>query len=268
MTSHPLLRALQSRTPALGAWLTLPGAAHARLLAQSSAHLSWLVVDCEHGLVPLQAGAADAVAAIAGAGVSPLVRVPATGASGAGGVGWQIKYALDVGARGVVVPMVNTADQASLVAREARFPPAGVRGFGSPFTHGIWGTSAGAYLAGANGSVLVLVQIETREAVGNLEAIAAVEGVDVLFIGPFDLSLSLGFPTPSPDPHPEVEKVIQHILEVGHAANKKVAIFCTSGAQAVNRAKQGFDMVNVTADTNVLTQGMASELAIAAGQTQ
>ncbi|TFY51261.1 hypothetical protein EVG20_g11081, partial [Dentipellis fragilis] len=165
---------------------------------------------------------------------------------------------------------VNTAAQAALVASEARFPPAGVRGFGSPFTHGVWGTgmSAAEYLAGANGSVLVLVQIETREAVGNLEAIAAVEGVDVLFIGPFDLSLSLGFPTPSPDPHPEVEKVIQHILQVGHAAKKKVAIFCTSGAQAAIRAKQGFDMVNVTADTNVLTQGMASELAIAAGQAQ
>ncbi|KAA1473598.1 Phosphoenolpyruvate/pyruvate domain-containing protein [Dentipellis sp. KUC8613] len=266
MTSHPLLRAFQSSTPAFGAWLALPGAHHARLIAQASPHLAWIVIDCEHGLTALQPGAAESVAAIAGAGVSPLVRIPATGPSGPGGVAWQVKYALDAGARGVLVPMINNAAQAALVASEARFPPRGVRGFGSPFTHGIWGTSAGEYLAGANDSVLVIVQIESREAVENVEAIAAVEGVDALFIGPFDLSISLGYPTPAPEPHPEVEKVMQRILEVGHAAGKKVGTLCVTGPQAAERAKQGFDMVNVTVDTSLLTSGIATELAAAAGQ--
>jgi 4-hydroxy-2-oxoheptanedioate aldolase len=107
MTTHALLRALRSKQPAFGAWLTVPGLFHARSLAKSSPHLSWVVVDCEHGLVPLVPGAAECVSAIESAGVSSVVRIPATGVSGS--TSWQIKNALDAGARGVLVPMVGTS---------------------------------------------------------------------------------------------------------------------------------------------------------------
>jgi 4-hydroxy-2-oxoheptanedioate aldolase len=103
--THPLLQVLRSRKPAFGAWLTVPGLFHARSLAKSSPHLSWIVVDCEHGLVPLVPGAAESVAAVEGAGVSSIVRIPATGVTGS--TSWQIKNALDAGARGVLVPMVR-----------------------------------------------------------------------------------------------------------------------------------------------------------------
>lgn len=107
MATHALLKALKAKRPAFGAWITLPGIFNARTVAQSSPHLSWICVDCEHGLTPLQPGAAESIQAIAGSGPNPpstLVRIPATGIST--GTGWQIKYALDSGARGVVVPMV------------------------------------------------------------------------------------------------------------------------------------------------------------------
>jgi 4-hydroxy-2-oxoheptanedioate aldolase len=99
--------------PTFGAWLTLPGPFHARTVAQSSPLLSWIVIDCEHGLIGLMPGAAEIIVAIntgreGGLGVSAIVRIPATGEEGGGGgIGWQIKYALDAGARGILVPMVR-----------------------------------------------------------------------------------------------------------------------------------------------------------------
>lgn len=108
--AHPLLRAFLTSKPAFGAWLTLPGALNARVAASASPHLSWVVIDCEHGMTGLHPGASESVSAIAGLGPdapSTIVRIPATGACAEGSAAWQIKYALDQGARGVLVPMVR-----------------------------------------------------------------------------------------------------------------------------------------------------------------
>lgn len=110
MASHSLLQVLKANKPAFGAWLTLPGVFHAKTVAQASPHLSWIAIDCEHGLVPLVPGAAESIAAIQGAhprgeGPSPLVRISATGISSSSS--WQIKNALDAGARGIIAPMVS-----------------------------------------------------------------------------------------------------------------------------------------------------------------
>jgi len=107
MATHSLLRAFRSNKPAFGAWVMLPGTFNARTVAQSSPNLSWVMIDCEHGLTSLQPNAAESIQAIHGIGAgapSPIVRIPATGFST--GTGWQIKYALDAGARGILVPMV------------------------------------------------------------------------------------------------------------------------------------------------------------------
>ncbi|KAH8075991.1 Phosphoenolpyruvate/pyruvate domain-containing protein [Cristinia sonorae] len=269
MASHPLLRAFQASKPAFGAWITLPGVWAIRTVAAASPHLSWLVIDCEHGLTPLQPGVAESVAAVAALGPnapSPLVRIPATGACADGSGNWQIKYALDAGARGIVVPMVSTAAQAKSIVAAARFPPQGIRGFGSPFTQVSWGLSASDYLKQANDSVLVLGQIETPEGFQNLKDILAVDGLDGVLIGPYDLSLSHGHPAPNPDPVPPIEEKIQVILQEAHKAGKKCAIYCSSGEQAAKRAEQGFDMINVTTDSGSLTEGIARNLAKAAGQ--
>ncbi|EKM76855.1 hypothetical protein AGABI1DRAFT_44190 [Agaricus bisporus var. burnettii JB137-S8] len=219
MTTHALLQALRANKPAFGAWLTSPGLFHARTLAKSSPYLSWIAIDCEHGIIPLVPGAAESTVAIESAGVSPLIRIPATGATGS--TSWQIKNALDAGARGVIVPMVNNADKAREIVGDCKFPPKGRRGFGSPFAHTTWGMNVPQYLESANENILVMVQIETKEAVENVREIAQVDGIDVLFIGPYDLSISLGYPPPSPDPHPAIEQVIQKILKEAHDAGKK-----------------------------------------------
>ncbi len=108
--THPLLHAFRASKPAFGAWLTLPGAFNARAAASASPHLSWVVIDCEHGMTSLHTGAGEVIAAIAGLGPdapSALVRIPATGPCADGSAAWQIKYVLDQGARGIVVPMVR-----------------------------------------------------------------------------------------------------------------------------------------------------------------
>ncbi|KAE9390119.1 Phosphoenolpyruvate/pyruvate domain-containing protein [Gymnopus androsaceus JB14] len=272
MAAHTLLNVFKANKPAFGVWLTNGGFVHARsvarsLVSQSSRpNMSWIMLDCEHGLLPLNpAGATEVIAAIHGVkdGPSALVRIPATGhgtGSGSEGVNWQIKYALDAGARGVLVPMVSTPSQAHQVAQSSRFPPLGRRGFGSPYTQENWNIPTGSeYLSVANDNVVVLVQIETREGVENVKAIAEVDGIDGLFIGPYDLSICLGYPPPSPDPHPEIEKVIQDILRAAHDAGKKCAMYCISGAQAARRAAEGFDMINVTSDVGAMQSGITAE---------
>lgn len=115
MATHSLLSTFKASKPAFGAWLTTPGIFHARTVAQASPHLTWVVVDCEHGLVPLVPGAAESIIAIHGAvpsgAPSAIVRIPATGVSQS--TSWQIKYALDAGARGVLVPMVRHVNSMS-----------------------------------------------------------------------------------------------------------------------------------------------------------
>ena len=119
-----------------------------------------------------------ALTALPGGGPSAVVRIPATASDG-DAVGWQIKQALDSGARGVLVPMCPNAEAARRVARAARFPPVGVRGLGSPVAHTLWGPDATMreYLDRANESVVVMAQIETVEGMQNVEEIAAVEGI-------------------------------------------------------------------------------------------
>ncbi|OBZ77908.1 2-keto-3-deoxy-L-rhamnonate aldolase [Grifola frondosa] len=302
MASHPLLKAFRASKPAFGAWITLPGTFNARTAALASPHLSWLVIDCEHGMTSLQPGAAESIQAIAGLGSdapSTIVRIPATGACADGSAGWQVKYVLDAGARGVLVPMVSTRAQATAVVAAARFPPAGIRGFGSPFTQTAWGISTAEYLTAANDGILVLVQIETRDGVQNLDQILEVEGLDGVFIGPYDLSLSLGYPAPSPDPHPEAERTIQDILKRAHAKGKKwyvtstrhrastpartgsimarramprnnrvlSRIVQTQSTQSASRAKEGFDMINVSSDSGAMAEALAQHLATAVGET-
>ncbi|KAK7034602.1 hypothetical protein VNI00_012233 [Paramarasmius palmivorus] len=257
MAANPLLDAFKANRTAFGTFITSGNFFFARAVAQASPHIEWICIDCEHGLTSLNPGVSELVAAIHGEGIPTFVRIPATGVST--GTGWQIKYALDAGAKGVVVPMVSTAEKAREVVLDSRFPPVGRRGFGSSYAHGNWKMSAQDYLNVANEHVIVAVQIETKAALDNLEEIAAVDGVDVLLLGPSDLSMALGYPIPSPDPHPEVEKAIQRVLRVSHEKGKKCWMYVSNGEKAAQRAKEGFDMVSVTNDIGILTLGISTQ---------
>jgi len=187
----------------------------------------------------------ESVAAIAACGVSPLVRIAANEP-------WMVKRALDAGAHGIMVPLLQTAAEAKRLVSAAKFPPKGMRGFGSPFAQtafpGI--NTAAEYLSQANDTLLTIVQIETREALANIDEIAAVDGVDVLFVGPFDLGNNIGRPYVDAKPHEELATAITKVREAAAKAGKYSGIYCTSGAQARDYADTGFQMVGHTSNSH------------------
>lgn len=255
----------------------LPGSNLARTLAGSG--MDWILVDTEHGNIdgtsppPLlytfppsptppapDSQMHDAVGAIAALHTSPIVRIPASEP-------WMIKRALDAGAHGIMVPLVSTAAQCRAVVSAAKFPPLGTRGFGSPFAQRAFaGIESGVeYLQQANGALVTVVQIETREALGNIDEIAGVEGVDVLFVGPFDLGNNIGRPVVGPAMHEELAAAIDGVHEAAVRHGKRSGIYCTSGRQAREYADKGFHMISVTGDVLALTNYVAQELDVAKG---
>ncbi|KAM0276417.1 hypothetical protein ACHAQH_006769 [Verticillium albo-atrum] len=240
----------------LGVWQMIPGANVSRALAKSPG-VDWVMVDCEHGNID-DGAMHDAVPAIAAAGVSPIVRIPDIQAS-------LVKRALDCGAHGVLVPLLRTAQEAKDLVQAAKFPPWGRRGFGSPFAMERFSPapSMTEYLQQANGSLLTMVQIETQEALDVVDDIAAVEGIDVLFVGPFDLGNNIGHPVIDGVMKPELKQAISRILEATHKAGKKAGIFCTSGEQGKQFADEGFDMINVATDFTILQHAVADAVSIA-----
>ena len=181
----------------------------------------------------------ESVAAIASCGASPIVRIPAN-------EGWMVKRALDSGAHGIVVPLLYNAADARALVQSAKFPPVGQRGYGSPFTMGsfaVQGDLSGLdYLQNANEALLTIVQIETKRAFENVDEIAKVDGIDALFIGPWDLGNNLGYPVTG-EFATELKAAIAKILQMAKANGKKAGIYTTSGEMAKLYADQGFDMV-------------------------
>ncbi|KAL4894066.1 Pyruvate/Phosphoenolpyruvate kinase-like domain-containing protein [Aspergillus ambiguus] len=254
--ANRLLSAL--RTPrglSFGAWQMLPGANHARFMARTG--YDWICVDTEHGNIA-DGQMHEAVAAIAATGVSPIVRIAANES-------WMVKRALDAGAHGIIVPLLYTADDAHRLVQAAKFPPVGRRGFGSPFAMGSTGNvSSSEYLQQANEALLTIAQIETHEALENVEDIARVPGIDVLFIGPYDLGNNIGRPVTGAV-HKDLTAAIAHIRRAAIGKGKRVGIYCTGGAAARQYADQGFHMVSVVSDVVALPAFLAGALETARG---
>ena len=173
----------------LGSWITMSDPAVAEVLAVAG--FDWLVVDLEHSMLGLET-AGELIRVIDLCGSIPLVRVTSNDPQ-------QIKRVMDSGARGVVVPMVLSADDAARAVAATRYPPDGTRGVGLGRAQG-YGTGFREYLEWQVDGPVVIVQIEHVEAVENLEGILGVPGVDGLLIGPYDLSSSLGVPGRFDDP--------------------------------------------------------------------
>jgi 4-hydroxy-2-oxoheptanedioate aldolase len=149
----------------------------------------------------------------------------------------------------------------------AKFPPQGVRGFGSPFPMERFhpSLSSGDYLQQANDAILTIVQIETKEALDNVDEIAAVPGIDVLFVGPFDLGNNIGHPIIDGKMHDDLHAAISKVLIAANAAGKKAGIFCTSGEQSKRYADEGFHMISVATDMHILPAGVIDALNKAKG---
>ncbi|KAF5504949.1 2-keto-3-deoxy-L-rhamnonate aldolase [Colletotrichum siamense] len=249
-----LERAKRGEGPSVGQWLEFPGYSLARTVAPLGE--DWILIDTEHGNIDdrdmyLQVGA------ISTSGVSPIVRIPAS-------EHWMMKRALDCGAHAIMVPMCETKEQAEAVVRACKYRsarwPQGLRGAGAMFAHSAFNQTGRDYLLSANDNVMVCVQIESQKAVDNVEEIAAVDGVDMLFIGPNDLAASMGHVAFDHASIPEVQEAIARVLKAGLDAGKYVGHFALSADVAAAKYKQGFHFVNCGADIVAIATWMSIEM--------
>lgn len=178
--------------------------------------------------------------------IVPLVRVSWNDAA-------EIKRVLDLGARGIVVPMVETAVEAEQAVDAMRFPPAGQRGVSGSRAAG-WGAELDAYLEVANEELVTIVQIESQTAVENVSEIVAVDGVDGVFIGPVDLSTSLG--VYGEWESPRFIEAIQRIITQAHAAGVSVGTLVGAPDQIPDRLEWGVDFIAVGTDKSTLGNGI------------
>ena len=237
------LRALwAAQRKAVNGWLAIPDSFAAEVMALQG----WdtLTIDLQHGLADV-ASLVPMLQAIQATLAMPMVRVP-----------WLepgvIMRALDAGAQALICPMVNTPDDAQRLVQYARYAPRGGRSFG-PVRAGL--VHGADYAETANDNLVVFAMIETAQALDNLDAICSVEGIDAVYIGPSDLSLSLGCKPVFDDVEPVVAQAIEHILARAHAHGLKAGVH--NGRTDVARARlaKGFDLVTVSSDARILIAG-------------
>jgi 4-hydroxy-2-oxoheptanedioate aldolase len=239
-----------SRELLIGAWCNLGSALTVEM--SGKAGLDWLLLDLEHGpgdfgimVSQLQAASATPTA--------PIVRIA-----------WNepplFKRVLDQGASGVMVPYINTAAEAELAASAMLYPPRGIRGVSrlnrsSQFGSAIKGDLA-EYLKKTNESLLTLVQIETAQGVQNAEEIAAVEGVDVLFVGPLDLSVNLGIPQQLD--HPTFRAAVERVNRACRNRGKASGVLLFSADHIEEALDDGFSFIGLGSDGGMVAAGMKS----------
>ncbi|KAK1926846.1 Pyruvate/Phosphoenolpyruvate kinase-like domain-containing protein [Papiliotrema laurentii] len=243
-----LKNALEAKQKGVGFWLTFPSAPLVKTVLNGGG-FNWVLVDAEHGQIS-DGDYYNLVTAIAASGASPIIRPP-------NAEEWMIKRALDAGAHGIMTPMCHTAADAKKIVAWNKYPPKGTRGFGPMFSSHAFGITEPEYPGAADDNLLVIVQIESRQGVENVEEIAAVDGIDVLFIGPYDLSKFMNVEFGGK----EHEDAIAKVLAAAHSAGKTAAIFCSSGAQAKKRLDQGFDMVSIATDVGCIAAEFERQLA-------
>ena len=209
-------------------------------------------IDVQHGLIAYE-GMRDILLAASGQTPSVIVRVPSNDE-------WWVGKALDAGAEGIIVPLVNSAADAERAARACRYPPDGVRSFGAARAVQPLGRAPDE----VNANVLCFPMIETRAGLDAADEICAVPGVDGVYIGPSDLALSLGDePARGPSPSPEHAAAVERIRTACERAGIVPGIHCYNGAGAKARADEGFRLVTVCADATLLAIGGSAELAAA-----
>jgi len=229
----------------LGLWLNLTDPAAAEITALAG--FDWGLIDAEHGPYdPL--GVQVRLRALAQFDINAVVRVPI-------GEDWVIKQVLDMGAQSILVPMVDTAEEARRLVRAVRYAPNGVRGMGAAVARATGFGADADYIQTADEQICLVVQAETRTALENIDEIAAVEGVDCVFIGPADLSADMGYPG-NPDA-PEVQDAIRHIVTRTRAAGKAAGFLHFNTENYAFYRDLGVNMLGTGADVFVLRESLS-----------
>lgn len=215
--------------------VSLPTPAIAEILADVG--FEWLFIDGEHG--PFETGDVLRILQAVGDRIACIVRVPAAEEA-------PIKKILDQGAEGIIVPQVNSAEQAAAVVKYARYSPAGSRGVGLSRAQG-YGLRFQQYLETANEQIAVIVQAEHARAIENIESIVKVEGIDAVLIGPYDLAASLGKMGRIDDP--AVTDAIEHVTTTCQAAGIPLGAFGASVAAIRPYMERGYTLIAAGVDT-------------------
>ncbi len=253
MKPNRLKRLLAEGQPALGMWADLGSPAIVEAMAELP--LDWILLDAEHGVASYE-DMQPLLQAMSRAPAAAVVRVPTSDLL-------PIKRVLDMGAEGVLVPQVRDAEEVARVVAACRYPPEGGRGIG-PFRASRYDMDFMDYYRRANQEILVIVQIENRQALANLEPILAVPGLDAVFVGPADLALDMGH-FPDLD-HEAVQGAIGRIREAARRAGKPAGFYCSSGRDARRRIAEGFQMVSVCSDLSIMAGALRRELREARGE--
>jgi 2-keto-3-deoxy-L-rhamnonate aldolase RhmA len=230
-----------------GTFLNLGSATAVEIAAEIG--FDWLLIDLEHGNATL-ADLRAMLLACRGSSASPVVRIPSIDAD-------KVKFVMDSGAAGIMFPFVSSAADAERAVQSMKYPPAGTRGVAGIIRATNYGRDWKPYFAEANDNSLVVVQIETGEAVDAAEKIAAVPGVDVLFVGPMDLSVSLGCPGDFSPPY--FLEALQKVIEACQRHGKTAGIL--SRPEWVQRHKElGFRFLALGSDAGAVYSGLQQSL--------
>ncbi len=256
MPAFSLARRLRAGETVYCGWCALASPILLEVTAREG--FSAVTIDMQHGLWDF-AGAVTGIGAIHAAGASPIVRVPYADFA-------LVSRALDMGAEGIIAPLINTVADAKRFVAVAKFPPLGERSWG-PNRAMMFGEfpDGKSYLRDANDMTVTIAMIETREALANVDAIAAVKGIDVLFVGPSDLSITMSHGVVL-DPHSkEVEAELDKIVAAAKNAGKVAGLYCGSAARAVAMAKRGFGYLAVGSDLGFYREGLAAHMKLLKG---
>lgn len=233
MRRNTVKAALKAGQPQVGTWLSLGNVFAARLMARVG--FNWLTVDLEHSPIGWDS-AGQLFGAVADAGCICLARVPR-------GDHDYIKRVLDAGAHGIVVPMINTVEEAKIAIAAAKYPPTGNRSVGGGMHAMNFNATAGDYYKYANDEILVVLQTESPQGVENAEEIYSLPGVDAIFVGPNDLNAQMRTPDGA-DPSPtEFEAMLQRILATGKKCGTPVGIHVTSVEACQQRIAEGWQFM-------------------------
>jgi 4-hydroxy-2-oxoheptanedioate aldolase len=234
----------------IGGWLSLANTHTAEAMA--NAGFDWLCIDMQHGLIDY-GDLRHMLPAISTTETTPIVRVAANRAE-------LIGKSLDAGAMGVIVPLVNNAEEAGAAVAACRYPPVGGRSFG-PIRAALYGGRG--YAAEANGEIACIVMIETKEGIANLEAIVATPGLDGVYIGPSDLAYALGLPPAGDTDNAEHMATVEAIRAACQAHGVAPGIHTVTPAYAKRRLEAGFQFVTVGNDAAFIGAGAAAAVSAA-----
>jgi 4-hydroxy-2-oxoheptanedioate aldolase len=238
---------------ALGAWVSLRDPLVAEVAG--AAGFDYVCVDMQHGLADLEQTMVH-LHAITGGSAVPIVRVP-----------WNepgiIGRVLDAGALGVIIPMVNSPEEAQAAVAACRYAPDGARSFG-PLTAGA--RHGGGYFTEANGAIACIPMIETRGAVETIDDILEVPGIDAVYIGPADLSLTYGLPPGLDNPSDDFQGALKTVVAACERHGVVPGIHSHASLAAL-RQGGGFRMITISSDANLVMQGLRSELKTARTET-